>query len=123
MVQFFRGMPQDLSDAARMDGCSELGIWWRIVMPLSKPVLATIAIFTFQFAWNWFLQPLLYLGTKADLWTLSLALQYFAGSEQEVRTELQMAMAILMFLPMLLVYIVGEKHLVRGVTFSGLHGS
>ena len=120
MIQFFRGIPQDLTDAARIDGANEVGIWWRIAMPLSKPVLATIAVFTFQFAWNWFMQPLIYLGTEGDLWTLSLALRYFAGSEQEVSIELQMAMAILMFVPMVLIYVFGEKHLTRGVTFSGI---
>ena len=63
MRQFFRGIPLELSDAARMDGCTEFGIWARIVMPNSKPVLAAVAIFSIQFAWNDFLSPLIYLGT------------------------------------------------------------
>ena len=74
MRQFFRGIPVDLCDAGRIDGCSEFGIWWRIVMPNSKPVLAAVAIFAFQWAWNDFLYPLIYLGGRQELWTLALVL-------------------------------------------------
>jgi ABC-type glycerol-3-phosphate transport system permease component len=122
MRQFFQGVPQDLSDAARMDGCSELGIWWRIILPVSTPVLAAVGIFTFGFAWNWFLQPLVYLGGNRDLWTLSLGLNMLEGFEGEPTTHFQMAFSMLMIVPMMVVYSFGQKYFIQGITFSGIKG-
>jgi len=123
MRQFFRDIPQDLSDAARMDGCSELGIWWRIVMPVSSPVLAAVAIFTFQFAWNWFLQPLVYLGGDKNLWTLSLGLNALKGEQGgPPSTHYQMAFSVLMILPMLVVFGVGQRYFVQGIVTTGIKG-
>jgi ABC-type glycerol-3-phosphate transport system permease component len=122
MRQFFRGVPQDLSDAARIDGCSEFGIWWRIVMPISKPVLAAVAIFTFQWVWNDFLYPLVYLGGNKDLWTLALGLNSLKGMEGDVTTHYQMAFSVLMIIPMMLIFAFGQKYFIRGITFSGLKG-
>ena len=123
MRQFFQSIPQELSDAARMDGCSEAGIWWRIVLPNSAPVLAAVAIFTFQFAWNWFLQPLVYLGGNRDLWTLSLGLNMLKGMTTEQRTDhYQMAYSVLMIIPMLAVFVVGQRHFVQGIVTSGIKG-
>ena len=76
--QFYRTIPMDISDAARLDGCSELGIWWRIMIPLSKPVLAAVVIFAFQRVWNDFLAPLIYLN-KTEMKTLSVGLQASAS--------------------------------------------
>ncbi|KPL22823.1 MAG: hypothetical protein AMJ93_06250 [Anaerolineae bacterium SM23_84] len=123
MRQFFRGIPQELSDAARMDGCSEFGIWWRIVMPLSGPVLAVVAIFSFQWSWNDFLYPLIYLGGKQELWTLALGLNAFRAMERQKQPlHYLMAMSVLMTIPMLVVFAIGQKQFVRGVVFSGLKG-
>jgi multiple sugar transport system permease protein len=123
MRQFFLSIPQDLTDAARMDGASELGIWWRIVMPVSAPVLAAVAIFTFQFAWNWFLQPLVYLGGNKDLWTLALGLNAIKGMTTEQRTDhYQMAFSIMMIVPTIAVFAVGQKYIIQGITFTGLKG-
>jgi multiple sugar transport system permease protein len=123
MRQFFMGIPQDLSDAARMDGASELGIWWRIVMPISTPVLAAVAIFTFQFAWNWFLHPLVYLGGNKDLWTLALGLNALKGEQGgPPSTHYQMAFSVLMILPMLLVFAAGQRYFVQGIVMSGIKG-
>ena len=123
MRQFFMGIPQDLSDAARIDGCSEFGIWWRIVMPISSPVLAAVAIFTFQFAWNWFLQPLVYLGGNSDLWTLSLGLNAIKGMTTEQRTDhYQMAFSVLMIVPMVAVFAVGQRYFIQGIVTSGIKG-
>jgi multiple sugar transport system permease protein len=123
MRQFFQGIPQDLSDAARMDGCSEFAIWWRIVMPVSSPVLAAVAIFTFQFAWNWFLQPLVYLGGDKDLWTLSLGLNALKGMTTEQRTDhYQMAFSVLMIVPMITIFAVGQRYFIQGITFTGIKG-
>jgi ABC-type glycerol-3-phosphate transport system permease component len=123
MRQFFRGIPRELSDAALIDGCSEFGIWWRIIMPISTPVLAAVSIFAFQWAWNSFIGPLVYLGSKRELWTLTLALYNFRSFEgQEDLTHYLMVMAVMMAIPMLLVYAVGQRHFERAVIFSGIKG-
>jgi multiple sugar transport system permease protein len=120
--QFFMGVPQDLSDAARIDGCSEFSIWWRIVMPISTPVLAAVAIFTFQWIWNDFLNPLVYLGANKDLWTLALGLNSLRAFEGENTTHYQMAFSVLMIIPVITVFAIGQRHFIQGITFTGLKG-
>lgn len=118
--QFFRGIPNDIYDSARIDGCSEFGVWWRIFMPMSRPVIAAVSIFAFEFAWNDFLNPLIYLGSNQELWTLALglnALQGFEGADSSL--NLVMTFAMLMIIPMLVVFYFGQKHLITGVTASG----
>jgi multiple sugar transport system permease protein len=122
MIQFFRGLPRDLFDAARIDGCSHLGIWRRVVLPISKPVLATISIFCFQWAWNDFMSPLIYLGGDKNKWTLALGLNALKGFEGETTTHFQMAFSVLMIIPVLLVFALGQKYIIQGVTFSGIKG-
>ena len=123
MSQFFRGIPEELCDAARIDGCSEFAIWWRIVMPISRPVLAAIAIFAFQYSWNDFLSPLIYLGGNRELWTLALGLNALKGFEGlENSFHYMMAMSVLMTLPMLAMFAVGQRYMVQGVTLSGIRG-
>ena len=123
MRQFFRGIPMELSDAARIDGASEFGIWWRVIMPNSKPVLAAVAIFSFQFGWTEFMAPLIYLGSNKDLWTLSLGLNAQKGFEGEITSlHKMMVMSIIMILPMLAIFAIGQKYMIQGVTFSGLKG-
>jgi len=124
MRQFLLGIPQDLMDAARIDGCSELGVWWRIVLPTSKPVLATVAIFTFQWIWNDFLHPLIYLGGDKNLWTLALGLASLEGMQDrtEDRTNYVMAYSVLMIIPMIIIFAFGQSYMIRGVTFSGIKG-
>ena len=120
--QFFMGVPPDLSDAARIDGCSELSIWWRIVMPISSPVLAAVGIFTFQWIWNDFLSPLVYLGANKDLWTLALGLNSLRAFEGENTTHYQMAFSVLMIIPVITVFAIGQRHFIQGITFTGLKG-
>ena len=118
--QFFRGIPNDIYDSARIDGCSEFGVWWRIFMPMSRPVIAAVSIFAFEFAWNDFLNPLIYLGSNQELWTLALglnALQGFEGADSSL--NMVMTFAMLMIIPMLVVFYFGQKHLITGVTASG----
>jgi ABC-type glycerol-3-phosphate transport system permease component len=123
MRQFFQGIPEDLSDAARMDGASELRIWWQIVLPISTPVLAAVAIFTFQSIWNQFLHPLVYLGGNPNLWTLALGLNSLKGMEGDIpMTQYEMAFSILMIIPMIAVFAVGQKYFIQGVAFSGIKG-
>jgi multiple sugar transport system permease protein len=118
--QFFIGIPMELSDAARIDGCSHLGIWWRIILPLSKPALATVAIFTFMFTWNDFMGPLLYLS-KEHLYTLQVGLLYFRDQYQVAWQEL-MAASNVVLTPMLVIFFLGQRFFVEGVTLTGLKG-
>ena len=122
MRQFFRGLPTDLFDSARIDGCSDFGIWRKIVLPISKPVLATVAIFTFQWAWNDFMSPLIYLGGDKGKWTLALGLNALKSFEGETTVHFQMAFSVLMIIPVLLVFALGQKYIIQGVTFSGIKG-
>ena len=118
--QFFRGIPEDIYDSARIDGCSEFGVWWRIFMPMSRPVLAAVSIFAFSFAWNDFLNPLIYLGSNQELWTLALGLNALQGFEGEDNSlNLIMVFSMLMIIPMLIVFYFGQKHLISGVTAQG----
>lgn len=118
--QFFRGIPDDIYDSARIDGCSEIGVWWRIFLPMSKPVLAAVSIFAFEFAWNDFLHPLIYLGSNQELWTLSLGLNALKGFDgPESTLNMVMAFSMFMIIPMLVVFYLGQKSLISGVTASG----
>ena len=123
MRQFFRGIPVDLFDAARIDGASEFGVWWRIAMPMSLPVLAAVSIFAFQFAWDDFLWPLIYLGGNKQNWTLAMGLNALKGFEGDENTmNVMMTFSTLMLMPMLLVFYFGQKYLVKGVSVTGLKG-
>ena len=122
MRQFFLGVPQDLSDAARIDGCSEFSIWWRIVMPISMPVLAAVGIFTFQWVWNDFLHPLVYLGANKKLWTLALGLNSMRSYETVNSTHYQMAFSVLMIIPVITIFAFSQQHFIQGITFSGIKG-
>ena len=118
--QFFMTIPKDLSEAAKIDGSSELGIYWHIYMPLSKPVLATVAIFIFLFAWNDFIGPLIYLH-ESDLWTLSLGLR---GFQQQfgTRWNVMMAASIIAMLPNIFLFFGFQKHFIQGVAVGGIKG-
>jgi multiple sugar transport system permease protein len=120
--QFFRGLPEDLFDAGRVDGLSEFGIWGKIVLPLSKPVLVTVAIFSFQNAWNDFLFPLIYLGAKKDNWTMALGLYNMRSIEGQLLWNQLMAYSVLMIIPVLLVFAWGQRHIVEGSTMTGIKG-
>lgn len=118
MRQFFLTIPRSLIDAARIDGCSEFRIYATIVMPLSKPVIATISILTFLFSWNDFLGPLIYLSDKAK-GTLALGLAQFAG-QQDPEWALLMAASVLMMLPIVILFFLFQKYFIRGFMMSGI---
>ena len=120
--QFFMGIPDDLSDAARIDGANEFQIWWRIVMPLSKPALAAVAIFAFRDAWDNFLAPLVYMAGRPDLRPLAVGLYTLRGGGQLPDTHYLMALSTLMIIPMLLMFALGQRYFIRGVTLTGLKG-
>jgi len=118
--QFFRTLPQELSDAARIDGCNEFGIYWRIIVPLSTPVFITVAIFTFLTTWNDFLGPILYLSSPHNL-TIALGLSAFRGAMRN-QWHLLMAASTAMTLPVILLFFFLQRYFIRGVVMSGLKG-
>lgn len=120
--QFMRGIPMELSEAAKIDGASELRIWWSIVMPLSKPALATVAIFTFQGAWQDFMGPLLYLQSE-HLYTLQLGLRQFeAAAGGSPAWNWLMAASLMVMLPVLLVFVLFQRYFLEGISLSGMGG-
>jgi multiple sugar transport system permease protein len=116
--QFFRGIPEELLDAARVEGASELTIYRRIVLPLAKPALVTVAIFTFMWSWTDFLLPLIYIDDP-ELYTLSIGLYGFF-SEHGVAWGALMAASVLMSLPLILVFLVGQRQFIRGIALTGI---
>jgi ABC-type glycerol-3-phosphate transport system permease component len=118
--QFFRTIPEDLADAARIDGCSEFGIYARIMMPLAKPALTTVAIFVFLGTWNDFMGPLLYINSP-DKFTVSLGLAGFR-SVLRTRWDLLMAASTAMTLPVVAVFFMAQRYFVQGIVLTGLKG-
>lgn len=120
MKQFYEGVPTELCAAARIDGLSEYGIWWRIMLPLSKPALSTLTIFTFVATWNDFLGPLIYL-TKTELKTIQIGLRMFI-SQYSAEYGLIMAASVIALIPVLIVFLALQKYFVQGVATAGLKG-
>jgi multiple sugar transport system permease protein len=118
--QFFRGIPVDLLDAARIDGASELRILTRIVVPLSKPALITVGLLTFIDKWNDFYGPLIYLQ-KPELRPLSLALQVFQAAHSTDWPQL-MAASVLIAAPLVVIYFVAQRWFIEGITLTGTKG-
>ncbi|MFH1744093.1 MAG: carbohydrate ABC transporter permease [bacterium] len=116
--QFFRGIPESFSEAARMDGCSEFGIYWKIILPLSIPALTTVVLFTIIWSWVDFLNPLIYLQSP-EKFTLSLGLQQFQSSHA-LEWGMLMAASTLMVLPMILLFFFAQKAFNRGIMAGGL---
>jgi len=120
MRQYFMSVPLDLDEAARMDGAGSGRIWAQIIMPLSGPVLATLAIFNFQASWNDFLWPLV-ITNSLEMRTIPVGLSSFQG-EFNTEWNLLMAGSVVALLPILIIYIIGQNWFVRGIAFSGLSG-
>jgi len=118
--QFFRSIPNDLDEAAEIDGCNPLYIYWRIIFPLSKPVIATVAIFSFMGSWNELWGPLIYLNTR-EKYTLSIGLRYFLG-EYTIEYHLFMAASLIAVIPCVAIFFVFQRYFVKGVVMSGLKG-
>ena len=118
--QFMLGIPMELSEAARIDGCGELKIYSQIIMPMCKPGLATLVVFTFNFMWNDYMGPLIYLNTD-KLKTIQIGLAAFR-TEYGAEYGLIMAGTVCSLLPMVLIYCVAQKYLIEGIAFSGLKG-
>lgn len=120
MRQYYLTIPDELCEAARIDGLSEYGIWARIILPLSKPALASLALLTFVNTWNDYMGPFIYL-TDNDHWTIQLGLQSFVG---EFSTDYAMMMtgSVLSVLPILVIFLFGQRYFIRGIATSGLKG-
>ncbi|MCU6795833.1 carbohydrate ABC transporter permease [Paenibacillus sp. WQ 127069] len=118
--QFFISVPEELSEAARIDGLSEFGIYLRIIMPLMRPAIASLTIFTFMHAWNDFLGPLIYINSD-HLFTLQLGMQHFQ-SEHATEYGPLMAAAVSAIVPTILIYFFAQDHFVEGITAGAIKG-
>jgi multiple sugar transport system permease protein len=120
MRQFFLTLPAELEDAARVDGANTLQIIWHVILPISRPALATVAVFTFQGAWNDFLAPLIYLHDQTK-YTISLGLSFFR-STYDVRWAYLMAASLVTMLPVILLFFLAQRVFIRGISLTGLKG-
>jgi len=119
--QYFLTIPRDLADAARVDGASLLEIFWYIYLPLARPALAALAIFTFQWAWNDLLHPLVYLPTDLDQTTLTVGLAFFQQQlVQGGRFTVLMSGALISILPLITVFFIAQKQFVEGIALTGV---
>ena len=121
MVQFFRGIPRELDEAAMMDGCSAWRIFYKIMLPLSMPVLVTVAIFTFIWTWDDFFAPLIYLNRMQD-YTVMLGLRTFVDSTGESDYGGLFAMSVLSIVPIFLFFLFFQRLLIEGIATTGMKG-
>ncbi|NKB71294.1 MAG: ABC transporter permease subunit [Candidatus Latescibacteria bacterium] len=119
--QFFLTIPEDLTDAARIDGCSEFAIYWRIMVPLAKPALAVVALFYFLHAWNDFLGPLLFL-TEPDTFTMALGLHQYQSQHGGSEWHLLMAASLLLVVPIIALFFFTQKTFIQGISTTGMKG-
>jgi len=118
MRQFFLTIPKELEDAARIDGCTPFGIFWRIFLPLSKPALATLGVFIFMFTWNDFIRPLIFINSISKM-TIPLGLSAMQGM-YSTDWPVLMAGSMISILPVLVAFLFAQEYFVRGITLSGL---
>ena len=121
IMQFIRGIPRELDEAAEIDGCSRIGIFFRIILPLVQPALITAAIFAFYWTWEDFQQPLLYLSDP-KLYTVSLALRAMSDPNSVTNWGAIFAMSSLSLVPVFAIFIVFQRYLVQGISTTGLKG-
>jgi raffinose/stachyose/melibiose transport system permease protein len=117
---FFRSIPMELEDAARMDGCGSFGFFWRVLLPLSRPAIATVSVLAIVTTWNAFILPLIVLNS-ADQWTLPLGVMNFATeySSDAART---LAFTVVALIPAVIFYAIAERHIVGGLTAGSVKG-
>jgi multiple sugar transport system permease protein len=118
--QFFMGIPRDYDEAALIDGANYLRIYWSIILPLSRPALVTVAMFTFLQVWNDFLTPLIYLN-DSNMYTVALGLQAFIG-QYNTQWNLLMAASTLAVLPVVILFFLGQRFFIEGATMTGIKG-
>ncbi|WP_207209954.1 carbohydrate ABC transporter permease [Tropicimonas sp. IMCC6043] len=121
MRQYFVALPKELEEAGKLDGLSRVGIWWKIALPMSRPALAAVAIITFLFSWNLFLEPLVFLSSLENF-TLPLALSNFTDPYGAPLWHLQLAATSLAVLPILIVYLIAQRQIIESFAMSGVKG-
>lgn len=121
LLQFIRSIPYELDEAAKIDGCSRFGIFYRVILPLIKPALVTTAIFEFYWSWDNFFGALIYLG-RPQLYTISVALRLFADPSSGTDWSAMFAMATLSLIPPILIFFVFQRYIVEGISTTGLKG-
>ncbi len=119
--QFYRTIPNELSEAARIDGCSEWGIFSRVILPLAKPALAVVALFSFMGTWNDFLGPLLYLQ-RQESFTLAVGLQSYSSQAGGTPLHLLMAASTMVVAPVIILFFFTQKQFIQGIAATGLKG-
>jgi len=120
MVQFIRGLPRELDEAALIDGCGHFRIFFNIIMPLMTPAIATTAIFTFIWTWNDFFSALLYLSGKPSMYTVQLGLRAFQDSAGTTNWGSIFAMSVVSLVPIFLAFLFGQRFLIRGIATTGI---
>jgi len=120
MRQFYTTIPRELDDAAKIDGCGVFGLFFRIILPMSRPALGIMAIFEFLGSWNWFLGPLIYLN-KFEMFPLAIALSYLRGTYRVLWSEL-MVVSFVAMLPPLILFFIAQKSFIQGIVVSGVKG-
>ena len=121
MRQFFVQLPTALEDAAMIDGLGRFGIFWRIALPIARPIMAALAILSFLYSWNLFLEPLVFINSQ-HLFTLPLALNSFTDNYGLPIWHLQLAATTLAVVPVLVIYVLAQRHVVQSFTMSGVKG-
>lgn len=121
MRQFFLGLPHELEEAGRMDGLSRWGIFWRIAFPLARPAIAAVAIFTFLKSWNMYLEPIVYLSSRENF-TLPQALTQYVDAYGGPIWNVQLAATTLTVIPVLVVFVLAQRHFIQGLAQTGLKG-
>ncbi|MCT9075635.1 carbohydrate ABC transporter permease [Streptomyces fulvoviolaceus] len=120
--QFFLTIPDEFTEAARVDGAGELRILWRVLIPMAKPAIAAVGLFAFLYAWNDFYNPLLYTGNSDTGQTLAVALSQLAKNGHQNAYELQMAASLMFLLPVLVLFFLAQKVFVEGIALTGVKG-
>jgi len=119
--QFYMGISREIDDAARIDGCGYFGIWWRIIVPLSKPALGAVAILTFMWNWNNYMGPLIYINSN-EKFTLSLGLQMFRAPFGGTAYHWLMAASVVTVLPCVVIFFIAQRQFIQGIVITGLKG-
>jgi multiple sugar transport system permease protein len=120
MRQYYQSIPDELIEAARIDGLSEYRIWWRIMLPLSRPAIASLGLLTFVSTWNDYMGPFIYF-TSNELWTVQLGLRSFVG-QYDAAYAMIMTGSVISVLPVVLVFLLGQRQFIQGIATSGMKG-
>jgi oligogalacturonide transport system permease protein len=121
LVQFLRGIPRDMEEAAQIDGCNALQMLWHIIVPLLKPAIISVVVFQFIWTMNDFMGPLIYLST-VEKYPVSLALKMSIGATEEVEWASMIAISVVALVPSLLVFFMAQRHFIEGASSSGIKG-